>query len=332
MNIRVIKYLSPLLLTLLAIGCDKLPVIYEILNNKSPEQGYIYMGDPYILNYESMYYLYGTTSDDGFQVFESDDLINWSRAVGSKNGFALHEDDVWGDKWFWAPEVYFENDQFYMFFSVDEHIAVATANSPKGPFIQEEEKLLISNRNAIDPHVFIDDNGKKYLYYVVFNNGNEIWCTELNSDLLSIIPGTEQKCFSVSQSWERNSSPPVANINEGPFVIKRGINYYLTYSANHYASQDYGIGFAVSTSPTGPWTKYSGNPILQSPGDLKGTGHHSLFRDNNNELNIVFHSHNSRIFVNPRKVYISKITFEDSINVDFDVISLNKINFVALRH
>ena len=45
--------------------------------------------------------------------------------------------------------------------------------------------------------------------------------------------------------------------------MKKGDTYYLIYSANHYESKDYAVGYATASSPKGPWTKYSGNPILR---------------------------------------------------------------------
>lgn len=57
------------------------------------------------------------------------------------------------------------------------------------------------------------------------------------------------KCISVTDSWEKKQ----AKVAEGPSVLKRGDTYYLIYSANHYESKDYAVGYATSTSPKGPW-------------------------------------------------------------------------------
>ncbi|NJO69772.1 MAG: family 43 glycosylhydrolase [Bacteroidetes bacterium] len=75
-----------------------------------------------------------------------------------------------------------------------------------------------------------------------------------------------------------NSAPkePVGVVNEGPFILKQKENILYGLFANHYASQDYGIGYATSRSPHGPWTKYDKNPIMQSPDTLSGTGHCSF--------------------------------------------------------
>src|SRR3546814_14527931 len=59
------------------------------------------------------------------------------------------------------------------------------------------------------------------------------------------------------------------SVNEGPYVLKHQGLYYLIYSGNGYTSQEYGIGFSVADGPAGPWRKYAGNPILQSPDTLQ---------------------------------------------------------------
>jgi xylan 1,4-beta-xylosidase len=275
---------------------------------KEESLGSIYLGDPYILHDGDTYYLYGTSSDDGIEVFKSTDLVHWSTPCGVKNGFALRKEDVWGDNRFWAPEVYKINSKYFMFFSVEEHIAVAISNSPMGPFVQEKQQPLLESK-AIDSHLFIDDNGKKYLYYVAFTNGNVIWMCEMNDDLLSVKTNTIKECFGRSQPWEFSPKQPAGNVNEGPFIIKNKKTYYLVYSANHYASPDYGLGYATASSPEGPWVKYKGNPILQSPDTLSGTGHCSLFKDKNGELNVVYHAHYSRQKIHPRRVFINKCSF-----------------------
>ena len=83
------------------------------------------------------YYAYGTggtTKGEGFACFSSDDLKNWKR-----EGQALSAADSYGKWGFWAPEVYYieSKKKFYMFYSVEEHICVATSDSPVGPFRQE---------------------------------------------------------------------------------------------------------------------------------------------------------------------------------------------------
>ena len=152
------------------------------------------MADPFILLHDGTYYAYGTKAEHGIAVFESDDLQTWRQASGrAAEGLALHKDDVYGDRWFWAPEVYCINGAFYMFFSAQSHVCVAVSDSPLGPFVQKEKKPMIEGEKCIDNTLFIDDDGRKYMYFDRFNDGLNIWMCELENDLLRIKPGTMQK-------------------------------------------------------------------------------------------------------------------------------------------
>lgn len=267
--------------------------------------------DPYILNHEGKYYLYGTGGKKGIRVYQSDDLSAWSEAAGANDGFALDSADVWGSHSFWAPEVYHLNGKFYMFFSVMSRLAIAESDSPLGPFVQKEKKPLHLDVPEIDSHLFIDTDGKKYMYFVRFTGGNEIWMAEMLDDMSGIKEETLTRCFGVSEPWERTKKEPVARVAEGPFMLKSNDLYYLFYSANHFKSQDYAVGYAVSASPFGPFRKYENNPVLAGDGkNIFGTGHHSFFKANSGQMYIVYHSHKSGKSVQPRTTCLDRCGFE----------------------
>lgn len=277
------------------------------------------LGDPFIMLHDGKYYAYGTLSENGIAVFVSDDLQNWSVPAGVPGGLALNKADVWADRWFWAPEVYHVNGKFYMYYSADEHICVATSSSPTGPFVQEVQNPMIEGEKCIDNSLFIDDDGKPYLFFDRFNDGLNIWVAELEESLIDIKPETMRKCINVSQDWEK----VWPRVNEGSFVVKHKGVYYMTYSANSYESPFYGVGFATATAVTGPWTKYENNPILQKPGELVGVGHSAMFTDKEGKLRIVFHAHNSKTKIHPRHMYISNVTFENKGGREVMVIDKN---------
>ena len=260
-------------------------------------------GDPFILLFEDTYYAYGTNAADGIEVYTSDDLKYWKKAPA----LALNKEDSWGGKWFWAPEVYYieAKQTFYMYYSANEHICVATSKSPLGPFRQEVKQPMLEGEKAIDNSLFVDEDGTPYLYFDRFNDGLNVWVAKLEDDFKTIQSQTLTKCINVSQPWEE----VWPRVNEGPFVIKEGDTYYMTYSANSYESPFYGIGYATAPSPMGPWTKYAGNPILQKPGNLVGVGHSAFFRDKQNNLRVVFHAHRSKESIHPRGMYIAHASF-----------------------
>ena len=261
------------------------------------------LGDPFIMLHKGKYYAYGTNAADGIQVYTSKDLMEWSL----EPDLALKSADSWGGKWFWAPEVYYikEKKKFFMYYSANEHICVASADSPLGPFIQEKKAPMLPNEKAIDNSLFIDSDGKPYLYFDRFNDGLNIWVAKLQDDLITIDTTSMKPCIHVSQDWET----VWPRVNEGSFVIQNKGLYYMTYSANSYESQHYGIGFATAKYAEGPWTKYDKNPIFQMPEDLVGVGHSAMFRDKEGKLRIVFHAHHSKEKIHPRGMYIATVDF-----------------------
>lgn len=285
-----------------------LPLLIIIIQSCS-SQKYVTLGDPTIFFHEGIYYLYGTGSKNGFKVYISKDKKHWSKATGNKNGYALRKEDVYGDHGFWAPQVFQHLGNFYMAYTANEHLAIAKSNSPLGPFVQEDKKPIQSNFRQIDPYVFIEDD-KIYLYYVkVANGGNRIFVTELNDDFTPIL-NTDKKCIEATEAWE-NVDNNIWSVTEGPSLLKFNSKYYLIYSANHFKSPDYSVGYAVSDTPNGPWIKDSANPILHKKLiNMNGSGHGDFFKDKDG-WNYVFHTHFSEGKVNPRKTAIIEAKWKD---------------------
>jgi beta-xylosidase len=292
-------------LIFVTLGCQSDQNTSQFVNQPPPKTN-VFFGDPFILTVGNANYMYGTSSDTGIEVYKSEDLQNWKGPVGATSGFALHKSDVYGEKWFWAPEVYHINGKYYMFFSVEEHMAIATSNNPEGPFTQKNPSVL-RDYKSIDHHLFVDEDGTKYIYFANFKDGLEIWGAVLKDDFSAIKEETLTKVLSQSQDWEKSEKEPVGIVNEGPYVLKKGGQYYMSYSANHYASPDYGIGWAYADEPLGDWTKSDENPVIQNPDSLVGTGHSAFFWDKNDDLHIVYHAHFDTTEVHPRKAYINKV-------------------------
>lgn len=272
----------------------------------------IYDADPTIFFDDGTYYLYGTSSNHGFLVYESKDLETWTGPVGKKNGFALSKGDSFGSKGFWAPQVFKYNKLYYMAYTADEQIAIAQSDTPLGPFKQTVLKPLSGVGKQIDPFIFFDTDGKPFLYHVKLQNGNRIFVAEMDKNLTDVVAGTAKECISGLEKWENteNTSWPVT---EGPTVIKKGEFYYMIYSANDYQSSDYAVGYATSKSPLGPWVKYSNNPIISKESiKFNGTGHGDLFKDQHGNYQYVMHTHFSSTKVSPRKTGLISMKFIDN--------------------
>ena len=295
--------------------------------NGNPIIKYKYTGDPAAMVHNGKVYIYAGHDEcpppkehyllNEWCVFSSPDMKTWTEHPVPLKA----KDFSWAKGEAWASQVIERDGKFYWYVTVEhgtipgKSIGVAVSDSPTGPFVDARGSALITNDmtteytnirwDDIDPTVFIDDDGRKYMYFDRFNDGLNIWMCELENDLLRIKPGTMQKCIHVSQEWET----VWPRVNEGCFVIKHNGIYYMTYSANSYESPNYGVGCATADSPAGPWTKYGHNPLLQFPGDLVGVGHSAMFKDKTGRLRIVFHAHNSKEKIHPRNMFISNVMF-----------------------
>lgn len=307
------------------IAVTKINISTSTDNTFSNGLGITDIGDPFMLKIsDNEYYMYCTSSGDGFYCWKSTDMVNWEKL---ELCYSKDNENAWGINSFWAPEVVSYENKYYMFYTARDNsgtlkIGLAISDSPAGPFIDYENKPFLNPRFAvIDANVLIDDDGSKYLYFVrdcstnivdAFNT-SQIYGVKLSDDMLSI-DGTPALLTTPEQDWETKSGS--YRWNEGPEIIKHNDTYYLSYSANYYASSDYSLGYATSDSPLGPFTKPENNPILTSVGlpDVSGPGHHSfVISPDDTELWIAYHSHTD--VKNPsgdRMVNIARAGFTDN--------------------
>jgi beta-xylosidase len=308
-------------------------VVSYCQNGDSPGSRIVTLADPTIFYYNKTYYLYGTGSGgasntgNGFVVYTSPDLKTWDGTAGANNGLVLKRGDAFGTKGFWAPQVIRYNNRFYIAYTANEQIGIAVADNPAGPFVNMSLKAIDESVKQIDPFIFIDLDGKKYLYHVRLINGNRIFVAELNDDLMSIKSETLRECISASATWE-NTAGAQWPVTEGPSVIRHRNLYYLIYSANDFRNPDYAGGYATSTSPLGPWIKSADSPFISREivGE-NGTGHGDILTIGNRHLLYVFHTHFSKESVSPRKTAIAEIRFVKDKQGKTDKLVLDSATF-----
>lgn len=282
----------------------------------------IAFADPTIVRQGANYYLTGTTNTipQGFSMLVSKDLKNWT----STGPLLTEGPQVYGDKGFWAPQLYLNGKTWQLAYTANEQVAVAESPSLTGPFTQKQVKPVDASEKNIDPFIFTDDDGKTYLYHVRFNNGNYLWVAAYDKNTMSIDPSTLKQCLGNTEAWENTPDYPAAPIMEGPTVIKHKGKYYLFYSANHFMSRDYAVGYAVADSPMGPWHKPANNRIIhRSIVGENGSGHGDVFADKKGNLFYVYHVHNSNHAVSPRLTRIVPLHFIPS-NDGFDHVIVKK--------
>lgn len=299
-----------------------------------PEKEPILLADPTIFYHDGTYYLYGTSGNDknlGFEVYVSKNLKSWKRSE-KNNGYALKKGESFGDIGFWAPQVFENEGMFYMAYTANEHIAIASSDSPLGPFRQDKKKDLEAPVKQIDPYIFIDEDGKKYMYHVKLSEGNRLYVAELKDDFSGIKEETLTYCFHAEEAWE-NTQNVDWTVSEGPAIIKHKDLYYFIYSANDFRNPDYAVGYAVSESPMGPWVKSTSSPIFdKTDAGINGPGHGDYFVDAKGKLKYVLHTHNSDDNVSPRKSALIELEFVSNGN-EPDLLEVKKgsFNFLELK-
>ena len=238
----------------------------------NPVIGEIGPADPSVIFFEGKYYLYPTGDCKSYHVYTSFDLVHWTK------GGRVFQSDATP---LWAPDVFFSptDNRFYLYYSANRRVGVAAADTPLGPF--EDQSILVDK--AIDAHMFRDHDGKLYLYYVKLP-GFRIFVQEMDSPLkkkdvdpIHILHPTEP--------WETKRGA----VTEGPWMLNEKGRYYLLYSGTAASSLDYAIGYATARSPTGPFVKYFGNPIVKRGDRALGPGHGCVVKDRKGNLWSVYH-------------------------------------------
>ncbi|MBO5084150.1 MAG: family 43 glycosylhydrolase [Bacteroidaceae bacterium] len=215
-------------------------------------------------------------------LYSTTDMVNWTEhgAVASLKDFSWRSRDNGA----WAIQTVQRNGKFYLYAPLHGHgIGVLVADSPYGPFKDPLGKPLVWQREHwedIDPTVFIDDDGQAYMYW---GNPNTYY-VKLNEDM-------------ISTSGDIVKLPRIPDYQEGPWCYKRGEHYYMAFASTCCPE---GIGYAMSDSPTGPWT-HKGHIMDHTPrnrgnhpgiADFKGRTY--LFGQNYDLKNIDIRRHYER--------------------------------------
>jgi beta-xylosidase len=274
--------------------------------------------DPHVIQAGDQFYAYATNGGGNtIQLATSSDLVNW---VYEGDAFgALPEWATAG--WTWAPEVMAVNDGFVMYYtarhteSARQCIGVAFSKTPEGPFTDTSSEPLICQLReggSIDASPFVDSDGQRYLYWK--NDGNccgmptNIYVQKLSSDGLRL-EGAPKALLRNTALWE-------GNLIEAPTVWKRGDKYYLFFSAADYGNDTYAVGYAYGFSPTGPFTKWKDNPVLETSGRVAGPGHQCVITDAAGTLWMLYHAWEAGNTGYPngqRTLRIDRVTFKDGV-------------------
>lgn len=239
--------------------CNPLPMPIGVGGNAG--------GDVTVIAEGGKYYM--CCSGGGMWV--SEDLLNWEF-------HAVENIPV-------APDLVKYNGRFYLTGNSD-HVYVA--DNPLGPY---EDLGLFKNTGPVekgwnggfDTKIYVDDDNTPYLFWP--GRGiSGIYGVKLDPNDLTRFDGEPVHLFGFNpmHAWERygefNEYPGVAWI-EGPWIIKRNGIYYMEYSASGTQWKTYAEGYYTATSPLGPYTYASNNPLLRkTEGLVTGTAHGSILQ------------------------------------------------------
>lgn len=248
-----------------------------------------YFADPSVVQLNGTYYMYATADPwgtDFLSCWTSDDFHNWEWHKLNWPTKEACTSPLSNDNMVWAPSVVERGGMYYMYVSVGSEVWCGKAASPLGPWENAlgDKPLIPADTtmyyHAIDAEAFIDDDGKAYLYWGSGWNWTNGHCfvAELNDDMCSF-------------KGEPEDVTP-AHYFEGPFMVKRNGNYFLTYSEGKTIDTTYEVRYAVGDNPFGPFTEADNSPILETHDDLKvyGPGHHTVVTCGGKDY-ILYHKH-----------------------------------------
>jgi len=255
----------------------------------SPDPSVTRVGDDFYMVNSTFQYFPAIT------ISHSTDLVNWEvigHAVTDSKKLDLS--DIHDSHGIWAPDIEYVNGEFVIMATLrlngtikkDRSVKedrtvkeggtvlrrqlVVTSKNPEGPY----SKPVWVEVDNIDPSLFIDDDGSKYM---CISPGLNL--VELNDDYtaktcesIPVWPGTGERC------------------PEGPHLMKHG-EYYYAILAEGGTGYGHGINVARSKNLFGPYEASPYNPLLRQTdpdAPLQRCGHGKLIEDANGDWWVLY--------------------------------------------
>ncbi len=248
-------YINPL-------DIDYTYMVYNSANNISYRSG----ADPAVIEYRGEYYMFVTRS---FGYWHSKDLVNW--------------EFIKPKQWYFegsnAPTAFNYKDSL-VYFAGDPagYGSILYTDDPKKG---EWTPTASISHNIQDSELFIDDDGKTYLYWGS-SNVHPLQVKMLDKDDRFLETGVEKELFNLVEEehgWERfgeNNYHPTLKEGymEGASMTKHNGKYYLQYAAPGTQFNVYADGAYIGETPLGPFEYMKNNPYSFKPGGFAtGAGH-----------------------------------------------------------
>ncbi len=260
--------------------------------------------DPVAVRCGDTWYLFSTGF--GISVLTSQDLKSWNpagRVFDTPPQWAL--DTVPGYQGHtWAPDILFHEGTYYLYYSCSSFgkntsaIGVATncTLDPSSPDYRWEDKGCVvrsiagrDNWNAIDPNVFIDEDGTGWMSFGSFWGGIKL--VRLDASLTRVAEpqewfplcrrpeGTAEDTSETDDAIQADPRgkdfDPGNGAVEAPFIVRHGDWYYLFVSYDlccRGPKSTYKVVVGRSDKVTGPYIDAAGTPLMQGGGTVVAVG------------------------------------------------------------
>ncbi|MCO6489496.1 MAG: family 43 glycosylhydrolase [Phaeodactylibacter sp.] len=255
--------------------CNPIDIDYSYMSHYRAQNNVSYRSgaDPAVVNFKGKYYLFVTRSH-GYWV--SDDMSNWKF--------------IRPQSWYFngsnAPAAAVKDGRIIVLGDPSGRGAVIETDNPELGDWKTNFAVINPPGGVQDPNLFVDDDGKVYLYEES-SNAFPIRGVELDAGNYYVPIGEQVDLFKLEpekHGWERFGQDHKSDLKpyiEGPWMMKHGDTYYLEYGAPGTQWNVYADGVYTGKSPLGPFEYAPYNPISYKPGGfLKGSGHGSTVRDN----------------------------------------------------
>lgn len=217
-----------------------------IVRGIHPDPSVVRVGEDYYMVHSSFLYF------PAIPISHSKDLVHWE-VIGYGVTDSLwaeeHLGGLEGGRGFWAPDISYHNGRFYICATLrlnDDAPCIQTqmitsSTCPQGPY----DTPVIHEVLGIDPSLFTDDDGKRYM---LLNRGARIM--EISEDGRNLL--SEPTLL-----WYGHSG----HAPEGPHLIKKD-GYYYCFLAEGGTGKGHMITVSRSRSLYGPYEPCPFNPIM----------------------------------------------------------------------
>ena len=272
------------------------------------------MPDPGVLRDGGIYWMTHTMGRiPACPLWRSTDLVNWkfhTHLLTPQNA------PSWVHNRFWAPEIHKAGARYILLYTAGDkngHLCIGSAhcNTIDGAYNTSEHPLLDGARmGVIDPTLFVEDDGRVYLFWKT--DGNDVgkpcglYVQEMDrkDPGVRFAAGSEPILLLTSHAngWENG-------IIEGPEIVKRNGWYYLFYSGSGFSSS-YAEGVARSRHVTGPYQRCPANPLLKSNNRWINPGHGAFVRDDDGNVWHYYHAYHADNPAHGRVQLLDRVYFD----------------------